>query len=456
MAINKKILLGAGALALVLFSRKGQQAKIINIVDDLPKGNGAYSKRSLAGVDKVILHHSAGSFQHDPYDIARWHTDPAPQGRGWAGIGYHFVIMPTGEIYQTNWLDTLSYHTQNQNTVGVSICMIGNFDTQQPTAAALKSLKQTIYFIESKIGKKLPIHQHREYANKSCPGANLYNFQIGKIYDTPAQALRACKDGTYSSATGYGTCKGHGGVLHELDTVTPADLETYFYKDYYIAEMLTKTKFNPQSWRRFGDPNLAKEKFMFLKEGGANIDIEAQSLSNDIGIEVTPQDIVDIILTTDNPYTFIEDMKKEVLEIQRAQLGAIYSKDEIEALRAGVVKCNDGTYSSNIFHDWRKAPSRQMRENKGTCKGHGGVVRHFSEGNQKAAILKQEEQQLKNALAKDWKDYKSKTLFIVPGLEWTIEAKEVQKYNNRPATKRLRKQLAENWKKQANLYKYQP
>ena len=147
---DKKVLIGAGILlgAFLLTRRKAPgvgMPNIINITDLLQKGAGTYSTRNLSQINKIVLHHSAGTFQHDAYDMARWHTD-APVwitnaqgdqenigGRGWPGIGYHFVIQPDGTTHQTNNLDTISYHTQNNNTVGIGICMTGNFDTQQPT-----------------------------------------------------------------------------------------------------------------------------------------------------------------------------------------------------------------------------------------------------------------------------------------------------------------------------------
>jgi hypothetical protein len=43
---------------------------------------------------------------------------------------------------------------------------------------------------------------------------------IGLLNPVPAEAnLTKCKDGTYSSSTGRGTCSGHGGVVNDYDQV---------------------------------------------------------------------------------------------------------------------------------------------------------------------------------------------------------------------------------------------
>lgn len=327
---NKKIIAAGFLFGAFLLSRKKSSIPIINnVVDQLEHSSTQnYSTRNLSEIDKIILHHTATS-SGTPQAIAHHHVKCTGSGRCWPGIGYHFVIEKDGTIYQTNYLETISYHTQGTNSTGISVCIVGNYDLEQPTAASIESLNKLNIYLRSVLGKNLPVDQHRDFANKSCPGQNLYNYPetgilntVGYIYKDESENLTPCKDGTFSSNTGKGTCKGHKGILTRLSQVTDTDLETYFYKDYYIADLLTKTKFSPSSWRRYGDSQLTKEKFMFLKDNGAEIDTEAQSLSWQIGVEVTPQDIIDIILITDNPYTFLDELREEVLQMQEQELRA--------------------------------------------------------------------------------------------------------------------------------------
>ena len=76
-------------------------------------------------------------------------------------------------MYQVNDLETISYHVSGQNTVSVGICLIGNYDELEPTPQQLKAVVKLIRHLNRKIGRRLDIAGHRDYANKSCPGWNV-------------------------------------------------------------------------------------------------------------------------------------------------------------------------------------------------------------------------------------------------------------------------------------------
>jgi len=63
-------------------------------------------------------------------------------------------------------------------------------------------------------------------------------FAISLIAPSPAQATR-CKDGTYSSSTGRGTCSGHGGIAsgHGLSPVQMAAVEANLKRQKEIARI---------------------------------------------------------------------------------------------------------------------------------------------------------------------------------------------------------------------------
>ena len=70
--------------------------------------------------------------------IQRWHL-----ARGWATIGYHFVVSPSGRIFRGRPVDRLGAHVLGHNAGTVGICLMGNFETERPTPAALRSLEHT-------------------------------------------------------------------------------------------------------------------------------------------------------------------------------------------------------------------------------------------------------------------------------------------------------------------------
>lgn len=163
------------------------QYKIINIVAQLPKNpNKEYPKRSLSQIKRVVLHHSATPMYakgSKPEVYAQYHIDD----RGWAGIGYHFVIQPDGTIYQTNTLDTISNHVQNANTESIGMCFSGNFDSEQPTDAAYGAALWLVPVLNSQLGIQLQIDPHNKYANKSCPGAAIDINEFRRVVYPAAQ-----------------------------------------------------------------------------------------------------------------------------------------------------------------------------------------------------------------------------------------------------------------------------
>jgi N-acetylmuramoyl-L-alanine amidase len=147
---------------------------IVNLSGMLPTKFGEqYSRRQLAEIDKIIVHHSATT-DGTPYAYALYHINE----NGWPGIGYHFVIDRDGTINQTNNLDTISYHTSGQNRVSLGVCLTGDFDKQQPTAEQKTAFTYLVNVLREKLGY-LPLYGHRDFSPKSCPGTNL---DITKLY----------------------------------------------------------------------------------------------------------------------------------------------------------------------------------------------------------------------------------------------------------------------------------
>lgn len=144
--------------------------KIFNKINTLTRSSTQnYGTRNLSKIKRIILHHSAVTGQ-TAEDYARYHV----QSRGWAGIGYHFVIEKNGDIIQGNNLETVSYHASGKNTESIGISLSGNFMTEQPTDAQIKSLKQLVAHLRATLNKSLPVSGHKDHGQTSCPGTNLY------------------------------------------------------------------------------------------------------------------------------------------------------------------------------------------------------------------------------------------------------------------------------------------
>jgi len=61
-------------------------------------------------------------------------------GRGWADLGYHYVIDPTGRVWEGRSTRWQGAHVKDQNENNLGILVLGNFDVQLPTPSALASL----------------------------------------------------------------------------------------------------------------------------------------------------------------------------------------------------------------------------------------------------------------------------------------------------------------------------
>jgi len=125
----------------------------------------------------IVLHHSA-SLDVPAAEIHAWHL-----ARGWAGIGYHFVIRENGSIEQGRPQEAIGAHAGPEvNGHSIGICLCGNFMKQAPSAAQIESLIKLIAWLNLYYAAANPngldIKLHREVAATVCPG-NL--FPVEKI-----------------------------------------------------------------------------------------------------------------------------------------------------------------------------------------------------------------------------------------------------------------------------------
>lgn len=138
----------------------------------------------------IVVHHS-GSPRSTPQGMDSWHRQ-----RGWAGLGYHFVIgngvgYPDGALFVgPRWraqgtgahCKTTAgryfgqWHKSNfYNEQGIGICLIGDLDAQRPTARQLQTLQDLICVLVAETGvSPARIYGHGEITHKTaCPGRHV-------------------------------------------------------------------------------------------------------------------------------------------------------------------------------------------------------------------------------------------------------------------------------------------
>ena len=129
--------------------------------------------------DFIAIHCSATrpSMNIGVKEITKWHKD-----KGWATIGYHYVIRRDGKLEAGRPEAQIGAHVEGFNAVSVGVCMVGGVheDTLGPednfTPAQYATLKTLIPFLLAKY-PKAKVQGHRDFPNvkKACP-----SFDVAK------------------------------------------------------------------------------------------------------------------------------------------------------------------------------------------------------------------------------------------------------------------------------------
>ena len=144
-----------------------------------------FAKLSARKWTHIIVHHSESPDSGQTYswdDIERWHV----KERGFAQIGYHLGIEKDSSgkyIYCIGrGLDCVGAHTMGMNDVAVGICVVGDFDREEPLDVQYWLLAQLCKDLMRDFA--IPIENilpHRDFnKDKTCPGNK---FQMQRLYD---------------------------------------------------------------------------------------------------------------------------------------------------------------------------------------------------------------------------------------------------------------------------------
>lgn len=135
-----------------------------------------------------VVHHSALPASDGPREIQRLHQVQ----RGFADVGYHYLIDASGIIYEGRPITVRGAHVAGHNTGAVGVCLLGNFEKTEPAPAQLASLTTLALALRGAFGiTHLAGHRDLPSQNTLCPGANLWPrlpalaAQLGLAYGTP-------------------------------------------------------------------------------------------------------------------------------------------------------------------------------------------------------------------------------------------------------------------------------
>ncbi|KAA3607940.1 MAG: N-acetylmuramoyl-L-alanine amidase [Planctomycetota bacterium] len=139
---------------------------------------------------RLTVHHSAEPFSAEalPATLAevRRIQKTHQNERGWADIGYHFLIDRAGRVVEGRPLSYQGSHAFRDNNRGnIGICLLGNFvshpqdgaryaQAQSPSAAQYRALENLTQQLRRHFGiSRKEIHYHAEFRSTECPGPAL-------------------------------------------------------------------------------------------------------------------------------------------------------------------------------------------------------------------------------------------------------------------------------------------
>ncbi|HDQ73475.1 MAG TPA: N-acetylmuramoyl-L-alanine amidase [Chloroflexi bacterium] len=138
-------------------------------------------------LNTIVIHHSALPLSDGPREIQGQHM----RRKGYADMGYHFVIDAAGRIYEGRPLAARGAHTGGHNTGTVGVVLLGNFERQMPTDPQIESLKSLCRFLVDRYAiTHLAGHRDFQPEVTVCPGLNLAQLlpglarEVGLIFGT--------------------------------------------------------------------------------------------------------------------------------------------------------------------------------------------------------------------------------------------------------------------------------
>ncbi|MEE8105038.1 MAG: peptidoglycan recognition family protein [Planctomycetota bacterium] len=96
------------------------------------------------------------------------------QARGWADIGYHYIIDPAGRVWEGRPASLRGAHVRDHNENNLGVMLLGNFELQSPSQAQLETLPRLVRRLRWDHGvPERAIKSHREWVATACPGEHL-------------------------------------------------------------------------------------------------------------------------------------------------------------------------------------------------------------------------------------------------------------------------------------------
>jgi hypothetical protein len=259
-----------------------------------PLGLSNTASRSVTNVSHLIVHHSAGETTSSDFAaVVRSYWDFHVNGRGWADIGYNWLVDGNGVIYQGRAFhldgnkNVVGAHFSGYNANTMGICVIGNYNNRMPTGDALFSLNEMLAWKASELEID-PLGTAQHYS----PGGNIHRISghrdSGIYTDCPGHQLYAFLPEVRQDVAN---------LLDEFFTpvdyhIPPRDQETGFES---LAEAI--------NWINTVDEVTSNIRFIItddLDETGGELNL-TRNFRQNTQLQIVPEAGTSPVVTLDNP-----------------------------------------------------------------------------------------------------------------------------------------------------------
>lgn len=126
-------------------------------------------------INRIIIHCTATpeGRDHTAKEIDRWHRE-----KGWASIGYHFVIRLDGTVENGRPVEKVGAHVKGHNSDSIGVVYVGGCDKNMKpkdtrTPAQREALLETVTNLQESY-PRATVHGHNEFdKGKACPSFNV-------------------------------------------------------------------------------------------------------------------------------------------------------------------------------------------------------------------------------------------------------------------------------------------
>jgi N-acetylmuramoyl-L-alanine amidase len=126
-------------------------------------------------INRIIIHCTATpeGRDHTAKEIDRWHRE-----KGWASIGYHFVIRLDGTVEQGRPVEKVGAHVKGHNSDSIGVVYVGGCDkNMKPKDTRTPEQREALLETVTNLQESYPhatVHGHNEFdKGKACPSFNV-------------------------------------------------------------------------------------------------------------------------------------------------------------------------------------------------------------------------------------------------------------------------------------------